>query len=89
MCIRDRIRTLAGRQFEFRGVSFSYGGAEVLHNISFCTGPNQTTAFVGPSGSGKSTIARLMARFWDVGRGQAVSYTHLDVYKRQLPRRGT
>ena len=67
-----QIRTLAGRQFEFRGVSFSYGGAEVLHNISFCTGPNQTTAFVGPSGSGKSTIARLMARFWDVGRGQVL-----------------
>ena len=48
---------------------------------------------MGPSGSGKSTLAKLIARFWDVDAGavlvggidiRAVSYTHLDVYKRQL-----
>lgn len=28
------------------------------------------TALVGPSGSGKSTLSRLIARFWDVNKGQ-------------------
>ena len=32
--------------------------------------PHSVTAIVGSSGSGKSTIAKLMAGFWDVGKGK-------------------
>ena len=41
---------------------------------------------LGPTGSGKSTLTALLLRLYDADRGVvwAVSYTHLDVYKRQL-----
>ena len=39
--------------------------------------------FVGPSGCGKSTTLRMIAGLEDISSG-AVSYTHLDVYKRQV-----
>lgn len=54
---------------EFRGVGFSYGEHEVLHDVSFTAHAGQVTALVGPSGAGKTTIARLIPRFWDVDRG--------------------
>ena len=38
-------------------------------------------AIDGPAGAGKSTIARAVAA--KLGYIYAVSYTHLDVYKRQ------
>ncbi len=53
----------------FEDVSFGYGNKEVLHNISFDVKKNTMTALVGPSGGGKSTIANLIARFWDVSKG--------------------
>lgn len=55
---------------EFRDVHFAYQDREVLHNISFIVPPHSITALVGPSGSGKTTITRLIARFWDVNRGE-------------------
>lgn len=53
----------------FDHVSFSYGAAEVLHDVSLRFPANSVTALVGPSGSGKSTVTRLAARFWDVTGG--------------------
>lgn len=57
---------------ELNAVSFGYGETEILHNISFTASAGTTTAIVGPSGSGKSTIAKLIARFWDVGSGSVL-----------------
>lgn len=54
----------------FQNVSFSYGNAPVLRDVSFQIPKNSFTALVGSSGSGKSTIVRLMARFWDVDSGE-------------------
>ncbi len=54
----------------FKDVYFSYGGKDVLHNISLNFPAKSMTALVGPSGSGKSTITRLAARFWDVNYGE-------------------
>lgn len=55
---------------EFKDVSFAYDKKEVLKNISFKIKPHTFTALVGESGSGKSTITSLMARFWDIEKGQ-------------------
>jgi ATP-binding cassette subfamily B protein IrtB len=43
---------------------------EVLSHISFHIPQNTTTAIVGPSGSVKTTICRLLARFYDIEKGE-------------------
>ena len=55
---------------EFKNVSFSYGGENVLDNISFKVKRGEQVALVGMSGSGKTTIARLAARFYDIKSGE-------------------
>lgn len=54
----------------FNCVSFAYQELEVLQEISFTLPPKSTTALVGDSGSGKSTIVSLLARFWEVSKGE-------------------
>lgn len=54
----------------FDNVGFGYGPTEVISDTSFTAHARSMTALVGPSGSGKSTIVKLVARFWDVGRGE-------------------
>lgn len=66
----ERDRRPSGTDIAFKNVSFSYGDTEVLHNISLEIPAKSLTALVGPSGSGKSTITRLVARFWDVDKGE-------------------
>ncbi|UZQ51785.1 ABC transporter ATP-binding protein [Clostridium kluyveri] len=63
---------ISGTEIIFKDVSFSYGDKEVLHNVSFSIPPKGLTALVGPSGSGKSTIVKLVARFWDVDKGEII-----------------
>ena len=60
---------VASHTLSFEHVSFGYGSAEVLHDVSFTAEEGRITALVGPSGSGKSTVAKLAARFWDPARG--------------------
>ena len=55
---------------EFKNVSFSYGGENVLDNISFKVNKGERVALVGSSGSGKTTVARLAARFYDTKSGE-------------------
>jgi len=65
-----------GHQSEIRGeiafenVSFSYGGAPVLQDVSFRVQPGQTVAIVGQTGSGKSTLTKLVNRIYDVDSGR-------------------
>jgi len=56
---------------EFRDVGFHYPGAErsVLTDISFATGPGQTTAIIGSTGAGKTTLVNLIARLFDATAG--------------------
>ena len=58
------------RQLSFKNVSFQYDTQTVLKKISFNIKIGQTFALVGESGSGKSTIADLLARFYDVEKGE-------------------
>ena len=55
---------------EFKNVSFSYGGENVLDTISFKVNKGERVALVGSSGSGKTTVARLAARFYDITLGE-------------------
>jgi phosphate transport system ATP-binding protein len=47
-------------------LSFSYGPAKVLHDISVGLQSNQVSAFIGPSGCGKSTFLRTLNRMNDI-----------------------
>ena len=54
-------------------VSFAYENDEseaVLQDVSLSFPERSLTALVGRSGSGKSTLVHLVARLWDVPRGQ-------------------
>ena len=50
-------------------VSFAYGQENVLQNVSLTISEKTTCAIVGPSGSGKTNLVSLVARFWDVQKG--------------------
>ncbi len=54
----------------FRNVSFSYGQAPVLQDLSITAADGKTTALVGPSGAGKSTVFSLLTRLIDPSQGQ-------------------
>ncbi len=53
----------------FEDVSFHYLDTDVLKDINLTIPERSLVAFVGPSGSGKTTMTRLIARFWDVSKG--------------------
>ena len=45
---------------EFRNVSFSYGEAPVVENLSFSIKKGENVGLIGANGAGKSTIMKLM-----------------------------
>lgn len=55
---------------EFRNVTFGYGGAPVLENVSFKVEPGRTVAIVGQTGAGKSTLGKLINRTYDIASGE-------------------
>ena len=67
-------------EFEFRGVTFQYPGAEepVLRDISFRVGAGETSAIIGSTGAGKTTLLSLIPRLFDVTEG-AVLVDGVDV----------
>jgi ATP-binding cassette subfamily B protein len=60
----------AGRSIEFRSVSFTYPGREVLHDLSFAIAAGGTLGVVGATGSGKSTLLELIPRILDASAGE-------------------
>lgn len=54
---------------EFRDIEFSYGGKEVLKNISFSVGKGEKLGIVGATGAGKTTLVGLLLRFYEPERG--------------------
>ncbi len=58
-------------EIEFKNVWFAYNDENwVLKDVSFHIEPGENVAFVGSTGSGKSTIINLMARFYDIQKGE-------------------
>ena len=55
---------------EFRNVSFSYGGRQILDDVSFVVKSGETLGLVGSSGCGKSTCLKLLLRFYSPDSGQ-------------------
>ncbi len=60
---------------EFHGaaaenVSFSYGGEQILEDLSLSIPEGKVIGITGRSGSGKSTLLKLFMRFWPVTEGK-------------------
>ena len=64
---------------EVRDLSAGYQ-RPVVQNISFSIRKGELAAVLGRNGCGKTTLLRGLT---GGAKGMAVSYTHLDVYKRQ------
>lgn len=63
------------KEVEFTGaeaehVTFSYGGEDILSDVSVRFPERSVVGIVGRSGSGKSTHLKLLMRFWDVRKGR-------------------
>jgi ATP-binding cassette subfamily B protein len=71
-------------EVEVRHLIFSYGGPDVLHDISFTVPAGTTTAIVGATGSGKSTLLNLLPRLYDPPPG-TVFVDGIDVRHLPLP----
>ncbi len=54
----------------FDGVSFGYGDAPVLRDLSFTAKAGETTALVGASGAGKTTVFGVLTRLIDADEGR-------------------
>ena len=52
-----------------QGLSKSFGGLQVLKNISFSVNQGEVVAIIGPSGSGKSTLLRCVTHLEPVDGG--------------------
>ena len=61
-------QTLEGN-ISFENVTFNYGEADVLNNLSLNLRKGEIFALVGPSGGGKTTICHLLPRFYQVNEG--------------------
>ncbi len=58
---------------KFENVSFEYeDGRSILEDISFSIKKGETFAILGPTGCGKSTLVHLMARLYDVQKGNVL-----------------
>lgn len=76
--------TLERFDVEIDAVSFAYEDKLVLDGVSARFPERSLTALVGVSGSGKSTLVHLVARLWDVPRGNgAIRIGGVDV--RDIP----
>ena len=53
-------------------VNFYYDKRKIIDDVSLTIPEKSTVAIVGPSGSGKTTLCNLMARFWDVQKGNVL-----------------
>jgi phosphate transport system ATP-binding protein len=65
---RDGAPTTAGEtvKVDIRDLSFYYGSAKALKNVTVPLHDRKVTAFIGPSGCGKSTLLRILNRIYEL-----------------------
>ncbi|OGO44460.1 MAG: hypothetical protein A2Z05_07380 [Chloroflexi bacterium RBG_16_60_22] len=64
-------------EISFKHVSFGYEpGKDILHDINLTVRPGETVAIAGQTGSGKSSLVSLVARFYEVERGEVAVDGH-------------
>jgi len=75
-------------EIRIENLNKSFGGVQVLHDVSLTISEREFCVFVGPSGCGKSTLLRLIAGLEDVSSGRIFiggkDVTNLEPYDRQL-----
>jgi len=54
------------------GVSFSYGRARVLHDVSVHADEGEIVTIIGPNGAGKSTLLNVIARSHKLRKGRVI-----------------
>lgn len=69
----EHAETILRGDVEFRDVSFGYAvetDGYTVDEVSFHVKAGETAAFVGATGAGKTTIMQLLARFYEVDKGE-------------------
>ena len=57
-------------KIEFDHVSFAYGDAKVLDDVTFTINPGETVVLMGETGSGKTALTELIPRIYDTTSGE-------------------
>ena len=70
MDISGETYTPKTHNIEAESIDFAYDKKKIIDDVSLSVPEKTTAAFVGPSGSGKTTLCHLIARFWDVDKGE-------------------
>jgi ABC-2 type transport system ATP-binding protein len=78
-----------GIAIDVKGLTKSFGGREVVHDLSMQVKRGSIYGFLGPNGSGKTTTIRMLCGLLtpDKGRGTCLGYdilTETDKIKRQI-----
>ncbi len=68
---KDTVEQDRTERYEARleDVAFSYGGKQVLQNLSLMVRPGEHIGIVGDSGCGKSTLLKLLAGLYEPDSG--------------------
>ena len=64
--------TINSYDIEFKNVDFGYNERTILKDVNLKVNSKSSLAIVGASGSGKTTFCNLIARFWDVKKGEVL-----------------
>ena len=54
---------------KLKGIDFSYGEQQILHQIDFHLRENEFIGIIGPNGSGKSTLLKNISKLLDPDQG--------------------